>query len=224
MTPILIFVSDSHLNAQIAVACDGFHDLQNGPKMQFQQKGVHSLGKESPRTSRRRNFWSFSHKTRSDKFGVTFDVDSAQQVKHYDPAGLVKIPKTPETQKYEKITKKSNPPPMVGGPKIQKNTKKYKNCHSWATFVFFRVFCFLIFGASPWVEGFAFVSSFLRHFWGFRGFWALYQARGIASKAQKCPEKFAQVFAHFFARFCAQTSAGLKNSVPPQFCSGDCPA
>ena len=42
-----------------------------------------------------------------------------------DAAGLVQITKTPESQKYEKITKKmQNPPSRAGARKYEKNTEK----------------------------------------------------------------------------------------------------
>ena len=97
-----------------------------------------------------------------------------------DPAGLVKSPKTPETPKYEKITKKYKTPHPGWVPKnTRKIPKKYKSGPKMTIFVFFRYF-FRIFGAPPGVGGFVFFRNFFV-FWGFRGFWALYQARGIAS-------------------------------------------
>ena len=47
-------------------------------------------------------------------------------------------------------------------------------------FVFFRYF-FRIFGAPRWVGGFVFFFRNFFIFLGFRGFWALYQARGIVN-------------------------------------------
>ena len=106
-----------------------------------------------------------------------------------DPAGLVKSPKTPETPKYEKITKKNTKPPTQGGaPKIRKkyrkNTQKWPKF--WANFVFFRYFFFVFLGPHlGWGVLFFFRNFFV--LWGFRGFWALYQARGIAThKCLRC--------------------------------------
>ena len=73
-----------------------------------------------------------------------------------DPAGLVQITKTPESRKYEKITKKiQNPPSRVGARKYEKNTEKYKNGDFGAIFVFFRYFC-SIFGPQPGKGDFVF--------------------------------------------------------------------
>ena len=62
-----------------------------------------------------------------------------------DPAGLVQITKTPESRKYEKITKKmQNPPSRVGARKYEKNTEKIqkwpKNHHFCVFSVFFSYF------------------------------------------------------------------------------------
>ena len=45
--------------------------------------------------------------------------------KRCDPTGLVQITKTPESRKYEKITKKmQDPPPRIEARKYKKNTEK----------------------------------------------------------------------------------------------------
>ena len=60
-------------------------------------------------------------------------------VKAYGPAGVVQSPKTPESRKYEKITKKTqNPPPQVAPENAKKLPKKYKNGPKITSLVFFR--------------------------------------------------------------------------------------
>ena len=80
------------------------------------------------------------------------------------------------TKKYEKATKS---PPRVGPRKYEKNTEKIQKRSFSGHFRIFLYF-FRIFGARPGVGDFVAFSYFLV-FPGLRGFWALYQERGIAS-------------------------------------------
>ena len=89
-------------------------------------------------------------------------------------AELRQSPKTPESQKYEKITKKNtkSPTPGLGPENTKKLRKKYKIGQFWAIFVFFFYF------RGP-TRGGRF-CIFFRNFFvflGFRGFWALSQLR-----------------------------------------------
>ena len=58
----------------------------------------------------------------------------------YDPAGVVQSPKTPESRKYEKITRKKYkiPDPRSPPENTKKLPKKYKKGNFSAIFVFFR--------------------------------------------------------------------------------------
>ena len=92
-----------------------------------------------------------------------------------DPAGLVQITKTPESRKYEKITKKNTKSPFPGwGPKrCKKNIEKIQKWRFLGQFCIFSVFC-SSFRAPTREGGFCiFVFS------GFRGFCNLYQARRV---------------------------------------------
>ena len=77
----------------------------------------------------------------------------------------------------KKLRKKiQNPPPRVGPRKYEKNTEKIRKW--WAIFVFFRYF-FRIFEGQPGVGDFVFF--FFVFFSYFRGSWALYHPRRIAT-------------------------------------------
>ena len=82
-----------------------------------------------------------------------------------DPAGLVKSPKTPETQKYEKITKKiQNPPPRVGPQKYEKNTEKIQEWSFLGQFCIFSVF-FSYFWGPTLGGGFCIFFVIFSYFW-----------------------------------------------------------
>ena len=101
-----------------------------------------------------------------------------------DPVGLVQITKTPESRKYEKITKKiQNPPFRVGARKYEKNTEKKQNGPKITIFVFFRYF-FLYFRAPTREGGFCMFFCYFFVFSGFRDFCNLYQARRVAKPAR----------------------------------------
>ena len=89
----------------------------------------------------------------------------------YDPTGLVKSPKAPETQKYEKITKKiQNSPPRLGSQKYeQKKPQKYKSGPKMTIFFFFGIF-FSYFWGPIWVGGFGGFFSYFFRILGFQGF------------------------------------------------------
>ena len=95
--------------------------------------------------------------------------------------GAATEPETPESQKYEKITKKNTKSPTLGwAPKIR---KKYENGPKLSDFVFFSYFFrnfFVFSGPNP---GWAILYLFV--FLGFRGFWALSQLRKHATPNQR---------------------------------------
>ena len=73
-----------------------------------------------------------------------------------DPAGVVQRPKTPESRKYEEITKDmQNPPPRVGPRKYEnkRNTKMAIKHH-------FYMFLFFSGGGQPGVGDFVFLFLF----------------------------------------------------------------
>ena len=145
-------------------------------------------------------FWCAKHlqDDSSPQKGPADRAHGKKRQKSYDPAGLVKSPKTLETQKkkYEKIREKdTNPPPRVGSQKYRKNTEKIqKLSFLYFHFVFFRYF-FRILGTPPWVGSLYLFLVILSYFLGFKGFWATYQAGGIVTKIVK---KWRKIFSTLF--------------------------
>ena len=90
----------------------------------------------------------------------------------YDPAGLLKSTKSPETQKYEKLRKKG------WGPKIRKKYQKNSQFVIFGPLLYFSVF-FSYFWGPTMGGGFCIFFVIFLVFLGFRALWALYQARGI---------------------------------------------
>ena len=85
-------------------------------------------------------------------------------IQHCDPAGLVQITKTPESRKYEKITKKNTKSPFLGwGPKIRKKYRKNTKMAQITIFVFLRYF-FRIFGPQPRKGDFVFFFVIFSYF------------------------------------------------------------
>ena len=102
--------------------------------------------------------------------------------KDCDPAGLVQITKTSESQKSEKNTKKNTKSPFPGwSPKIRKNYQKNTKMAQKSPFLYFFGNFFVFSGSNPG-RG---ISYFFRNFFGFlglRGFCNLYQARRVATQ------------------------------------------
>ena len=103
-----------------------------------------------------------------------------------DPAGLVQITKTPESEKNtKKLRKKYTKSPFPGwGPKIRKkyrkNTKKWTDF--WGIFCIFSVI-FSYFRAPTREGGFCIFLVLFFVFSGFRGFCNLHQARRVATQS-----------------------------------------
>ena len=99
----------------------------------------------------------------------------------YDPAGVVQSPKTPESRKYEKITKKiQNPRPQVAPRKYEKITEKIRKRQFFGHFCIFSVI-FFVFSGGDLGSGILYFFRTFFVFLGFRGFLALYHPRGIVN-------------------------------------------
>ena len=93
-----------------------------------------------------------------------------------------RAPKTPESRKYEKITKKNTKSPFPGwGPKIRKNYRKNTKMDQKSPFLYFFGHFFVFSGPDPGRGILLFFSRNFFVFSGFRGFCNLYQARRVAN-------------------------------------------